>query len=102
MSYYISIEQGRLTGFFAGVCAGVFGCGQDVKRVEHEQAAEVRSRAGLTDAKTPIDRRRVVSEASAPIRNTHTKSGHCRIEETREERTDRGDTDREEKRREKK
>ena len=28
MSYYISIEQGRLTGFFAGVCAGVFGCGQ--------------------------------------------------------------------------
>ena len=34
MSYYISIEQGRLTGFFAGVCAGVFGCGQDVKRTE--------------------------------------------------------------------
>ena len=60
--------------------------------MEHEQAAEVRSRAGLTDAGIPKrDRRRVVSKIPAPTRNTHTKSGHCRIADTGEERTDRGD-----------
>ena len=33
----------------------------------------------------------LVSKIPAPTRNTHTKSGHCRIADTGEERTDRGD-----------
>ena len=58
--------------------------------MEHEQAAEVRSRAGLTDAKIPKrDRRRAVSEALPPYEIRTEITGHCRIDETEEEGTDR-------------
>ena len=59
--------------------------------MEHVRPAEVRSRAGLTDAGIPKrDRRRAVSEALPPY-EIHTEiPGHCRIEETEEDRTTRG------------
>ena len=60
--------------------------------MEHEQAAEVRSRAGLTDAKIPKrDRRRVSDRSLCPHTTAYEISGHYRIADTGEERTDRGD-----------
>ena len=55
--------------------------------MEHEQAAEVRSRAGLTDAGIPKrDRRRVSDRSLCPHTTAYEKSGHCRIEEIQIER----------------
>ena len=60
--------------------------------MEHVRPAEVRSRAGLTDAGIPKrDRRRVSDRSLCPHTTAYEKSGHCRIEETEEDRTTRGD-----------
>ena len=59
--------------------------------MEHVRPAEVRSRAGLTDAGIPKrDRRRVSVKNSCPHTTAYEKSGHCRIEETEEDKTTRG------------
>ena len=55
------------------------------------QKSEVRSRAGLTDAKIPKrDRRRVSDRSLCPHTTAYEKSGHCRIEEIEEDRVTRG------------
>ena len=59
--------------------------------MEHEQAAEVRSRSGLTGAKTPKETADGRCQKLCPHTTAYEKSGHCRIEETGEEGTDRGD-----------
>ena len=60
--------------------------------MEHEQDAEVRSRAGLTDAGIPKrDRRRVSDRSLCPHTTAYEKSGHCRIEEIEEDRVTCGD-----------
>ena len=58
--------------------------------MEHEQAAEVRSRAGLTGAKTPKETADGRCQKLCPHTTAYEKSGHCRIEETEEDRTTRG------------